>query len=679
MFKNLGLGARIGGGFAALIIIAMILGGLAVYNMKNVQTKSTVLAREYVPEVAVANSIERGSMAVMYAMRGYGFTEEEQYFEKAGENFATLDESLTDAAKLAQEASNLTKLKGALEGIKDKVEEYRGLRQQTQTKFTALADDRSHLDESAHIYMQNCIDFLAGQNTKMQHVADDARAAQASSAGNSLGSESDIGAQIEDRLAKITLVNDIIDIGNATRIAAWRSQAERDPKIIEDAQANFEKMATLFGELRKVTHEDADIKRIDETEQAAHDYKTAMNTLLENWREVQKLNAARGEAGDEVLHLAQTLADAGMEGTDHIADDAVGALSFASTVMIVGLVVALIVGILMATVITRSITGPVNQVIAGLASGGEQVSSASGQVAQSSQSMAEGASEQASSLEETSASLEEMASMTRQNADNADQANHMATEARDAASKGRESMQKMAEAINRIKASSDETAKIIKTIDEIAFQTNLLALNAAVEAARAGDAGKGFAVVAEEVRNLAQRSAEAARNTSELIAESQTNADNGVSVSEEVGSILEQIVESVDKVGQLIAEVNSATREQTQGIEQVNTAVAQMDQVTQSNAANSEEAASAAEELSAQAGELNQMVLQLRAIVGGAGSVNGNGHAGSQKTIAKAAHRKSASSLPAPKQKKLAPVQAGRKVVDPEQVIPLDEEDMSDF
>jgi len=238
----------------------------------------------------------------------------------------------------------------------------------------------------------------------------------------------------------------------------------------------------------------------------------------------------------------------------------------------------------------------------------DQVASASMQVSTGGQSLSQGASEQASSLEEISSSLQEMSSMTKQNALNAREAKGVAEQARGSAEKGVESMNRMSSAINQIKSSSDATSRIVRTIDEIAFQTNLLALNAAVEAARAGDAGRGFAVVAEEVRNLAMRSAEAAKNTATLIEEAVKNSENGVAINTEVLVNFQEITEKISKVSQVVAEIAAASEQQDQGISQVNKAVEQMNQLTQQNAANAEESASAAQEMSSQSEQMRSMV-----------------------------------------------------------------------
>jgi methyl-accepting chemotaxis protein len=270
----------------------------------------------------------------------------------------------------------------------------------------------------------------------------------------------------------------------------------------------------------------------------------------------------------------------------------------------------------------------INQAIENLDSGlgrvnlaAEQVASVSEEIGKGSQEVAQGASEQASSLEEISSSLQQMSSMTKQTAGNSKEARGITESAHHATERGVESMNRLSEAVKAIKNSSDQTARILKTIDEIAFQTNLLALNAAVEAARAGEAGKGFAVVAEEVRNLAMRSASAAKNTAQMIEESLRNADNGVTLNGEVLQNLIEINTQVSRVSEMMGQIMTASEQQSSGIEQINLSVEQMNQLTQQNAANSEESASASQELGSQAQEMRKLVSAFR--LSAAGSRNG--------------------------------------------------------
>jgi methyl-accepting chemotaxis protein/methyl-accepting chemotaxis protein-1 (serine sensor receptor) len=277
--------------------------------------------------------------------------------------------------------------------------------------------------------------------------------------------------------------------------------------------------------------------------------------------------------------------------------------------------VALAAAAVIGVVVVRSIIKGLYELVHGITDGAEHVSSAATQIASASQSLAEGTSQQAASLEETSASTEEINSMARRNSENSNSAAGLVKQSGERFVDTNRFLQDMVLAMGEINASSDKISKIIKVIDEIAFQTNILALNAAVEAARAGEAGMGFAVVADEVRNLAQRCAQAARDTAVLIEESITKSNDGKNKVDQVAKAIHAITEESTKVKTLVDEVHLGSEEQSRGIEQIGKAIAQMEQVTQKAAASAEESASAAEELTAQSAALNDIVGRLNAMV----------------------------------------------------------------
>lgn len=284
-------------------------------------------------------------------------------------------------------------------------------------------------------------------------------------------------------------------------------------------------------------------------------------------------------------------------------------------------------------VVRRSITNPIGEIIYNLNEGAEQVSDAASQVSSSSQTLAEGATDQAASIEELSSSMEEMASMTRQNAENAQHANNFMKKASQVVADANLSMETLTQSMERISNASEETAKIIKTIDEIAFQTNLLALNAAVEAARAGEAGAGFAVVADEVRNLALRSAAAAKDTAERIDGTMKRVAEGANIVTSTHQAFVNVSESSDRVATLISQITKASREQSDGISQVNTSISQMDGVVQKNAATAEESASSAEELNAQAETMKGLMRDLSGLIRGERPSSDEGQGGHSRLL----------------------------------------------
>ena len=467
----------------------------------------------------------------------------------------------------------------------------------------------------------------------------------------SLGNSVDNLASVQVR--KVYLAGDL-DNATSDMLAAERGILVRaymkDPATMAKYNQDFNDAATRFQKAldelapRLVTTEGKEIARNLSTARAAlveaNDelYRLACDpTKIEASTVVyrDKANPLLKDASKQAKRLSElTIGVATAVGQD-------AAVGVSRTRWITGglVVLALLVGLGVVFVILRLNKDMVHAVTA-LDEGADQIASAATQVSASSQSLAQGASEQAASLEETSSSTEEINSMTRKNADNSKSAAELMVATFSQIEDGNRKLEQMVVSMGEINASSEKISRIIKTIDEIAFQTNILALNAAVEAARAGEAGMGFAVVADEVRNLAQRAAQAAKDTAGLIEESIAKSNEGSHRLDEVAKAITGITTDAEKVKTLVDEVSVGSQEQARGLEQVAKAITQMEQVTQKTASSAEQSAAAGQQLNAQSESLRAVVANLTALVGQAEEVGqAEQVAGSPRTFARQTYK----------------------------------------
>ena len=599
MNNNMTLGKRISIGFAILVAITLILGIIGVVNMRSAAAGADKLANIYAPEVQVASDIFKTANQIRYEMRAFVMQDNDAALANAKKMFVELQKQLAEAQALGKKYNLPALLEQESKASKGLVE-YMAASERAEKILARKRTTANSMTENANIFMKNAEEYLENQNVQMKQEV-----------------QAKIDpAKILERLEKINKINHVIDMGNAARIAGQRAQVRRDVTLLETAVKGFDTIYKTIAEIRATTMRPANLEQLKAIETAAKNYEAALKTFVSILQDTATEGATLAKIAADVLNAAETVVDLGIKNTTDIAEESNDSLSLASWIMVIGLIVAFILSVAIAIYIIRSIVKIVTEAVKSLSEGTTQVVSASEQISSASVSLAEGASSQASSVEEVSATIEQATASNNQNAENSREANILAQHSNEAAKIGNQRVEELMGAMEKITDSSQKIAKIIKTIDEIAFQTNLLALNAAVEAARAGEHGLGFAVVAEEVKNLAERSAGAAKEITGIIEASIDQVKMGTDVANKTKESFGDILSGIKKTSDLIGEIAISAKEQAEGMNQIATAMGSVDQITQQNASASEETAAAAEELNAQALSMLQSVSEIAALAG---------------------------------------------------------------
>jgi methyl-accepting chemotaxis protein len=510
-------------------------------------------------------------------------------------------------------------LREKLVTTRQEIQKYEKAAKATERILNQVETERINLDANTAVFMKSIENLDKSQDKQLRNEV-------ATNAAKD---------QLNERLSKLNYIQEILNLGINARMAANKSQIKNDVQLLNTATVFISEMKPIFRELRKITRLDVDLNEIDACESAAEAYNTSVVKLGESFTKLEEIRLERERLGENSIKNVFEIAKKGLDETIAIGNNTAALVSTSSTIMLFGLAFVLLLGVLFALIITRSITKPLHlgvefakavsngdltvnvevdqkdeigdlakalqnmrvrliEIISNIKSGANGIASASQQLSSSAQQMSQGSTEQAASAEEVSSAMEEMVANIQQNTDNAQQTEKIALKAAEDVMTGSKSVEQTVVSMRTI-------AEKISIIGEIARQTNLLALNAAVEAARAGEHGKGFAVVAAEVRKLAERSQAAATEINEL-------SKKSVDVADKSGKILVDIVPDIQKTSELVQEISASSVEQNTGADQVNTAIQQLNSVIQQNASVSEEIASSSEELSSQADQLREII-----------------------------------------------------------------------
>ncbi|MEM9445337.1 MAG: methyl-accepting chemotaxis protein [Verrucomicrobiota bacterium] len=678
VLSKLTIGNRLSIGFATLLMLMLIVGGVCYAIMSQATGLSTIVSEECGEALEIAEEVLTSWTEARANVEKYIITGQDKFREKADTYLVEVKKGVDHGIAAVNKFTHLPKVRKDIEIMDNSFRRFSDEYQKIIQVIDKKNKSQTGFAKTEKLFVEDLEAFISYERGLLTSNYETLASSELARIMGLISST----ALLEKEAASIYAM-------------AIHAELTHNVKELDEAANSFVKVERGFKELESGVQTAKGKELLGVAKQHMNDYKESLYTLDKLIHELYALEDSITQIEIEFTNAAIAMEKDSIDVTHKTIEEEHQLLSVGKNTVVFGLIISVVIGIVCCLLISRSVTGPIKKLIGSLRDASETTASAARELTSSSTTLADQSSQQAASLEETSASVEEMSSITKCNAETCVKSKTLSAQAVAAAQNGldgmgklnqgvatiKESTEKMNSAMDSIKEASGSISKVIKTIDEIAFQTNILALNAAVEAARAGDAGLGFAVVADEVRGLAQRSAEAAKETALLIEDSIEKSDRGQEVCILVNQNLQTIADNSSKVSKDLDEISSkvkesnestsqitdASREQEAGISQLNNAITEIDSSTQQNAASAEETASSANVLQEQARELKTIIAELEALVTKSGVRLEQGHSSSLNTQnGEPSNDGKSLSLPSTQSRQVTPIAAGSQLDDSE-------------